>query len=45
MVIALELAMCALTAVGVLGRKVDVMFIGGTGRGAAAGRGEVAGLW
>ena len=29
MVIALELAMCALAAVGVLGRKVDVMFIDG----------------
>lgn len=32
MVITLELAMCALAAVGVLGRKVDVMFIGGGGR-------------
>lgn len=46
MVFALELAVCALAAVGVLGRKVDVMFIeGGRGQGAAAGRGEVVGLW
>lgn len=45
MVFALELAMYALAVVGVLDRKVDVMFIGGGGQGAAAGRGEVAGLW
>ena len=32
MVFALELAMYALAVVGVLDRKVDVMFIGGWGR-------------
>lgn len=32
MVFALELAMYALAVVGVLDRKVDVMFIGGGGR-------------
>ena len=35
MVFALELAVCALAAVAVLGRKVDVMFIEGWGAGSS----------